>query len=168
MKTVLFILIGLIIGINAFSQKIFVVRHAEKASAEANMSSDVSLSEKGKQRAEGLRDLLADEKIQLIYSTNTIRTKSTAKPLADRLTIEVRTYGPKPDSAFIASVLASGKNVLIVAHSNTIDDVVNMIVEEQIVEGDLDESQYDNLYVITVKDNKKKVEHKKYGASSTN
>ena len=168
MKHVLFILICLVFAFNSFSQKIFVVRHAEKATAEPNMSSDVALSEKGKQRAEALREVLADEKIQVIYSTNTIRTRSTAQPLAEKLGLEIKTYGPRPDSAFIASVLALGKNVLIVGHSNTVDDVVNLIVGDKPVEGDLGESIYDNLYEITIKDKKTKLEKKKYGASVAN
>ena len=45
------------------SNTIYVVRHAEKAIAEPNMSSDVPLSEKGKERAEGLKELLKTKKI---------------------------------------------------------------------------------------------------------
>jgi broad specificity phosphatase PhoE len=168
MKRILFVIFCLSLGFNSFSQKIFVVRHAEKATAEANMSSDVALSEKGKQRAEALREVLEKENIEVIYSTNTIRTKSTAQPIADKTGLQIQTYGPRPDAAFAASVLASGKNVLIVGHSNTIDDVVNLIVGETGVEGDLDESQYDNLYVITITEKKPKLEKKKFGASSAN
>jgi broad specificity phosphatase PhoE len=168
MKRILGVIFCLALGFNSFSQKIFVVRHAEKATAEANMSSDVSLSEKGKQRAEALREVLENENIEMIYSTNTIRTKSTAQPIADKMGLQIQTYGPRPNADFAASVLASGKNVLIVGHSNTIDDVVNLIVGETKVEGDLDESQYDNLYVITVNDKKPKLEKKKFGVSTTN
>jgi len=168
MKHIFTILVCLVIGLTSFSQKIFVVRHAEKATADANMSGDVSLSEKGKRRAEALREALADETINAIYSTNTIRTKSTAQPTADKRGITIETYGPRPDSAFIASVLASGKNVLIVGHSNTIDDVVNLIMGEERIEGDLDESQYDNLFEITIKQDKKKLERKKYGETNAN
>ena len=168
MKYVLFVLLLLSAGANSFSQKIFVVRHAEKAAPDGSMGGDVALSEKGKQRAEALREALEGETIDLIYSTNTVRTKTTAQPTAEKRGLQIQTYGPRPDSAFIQSILDTGKNVLIVGHSNTIDDVVNLIMGEKSIEGDLDESQYDNLFVITLHTKKIKLEKKKYGASSAN
>ncbi len=47
------------------------------------MSSDVPLSDKGKERAEALKEVLKNKKIAYVFSTNTIRTKSTAQPTAD-------------------------------------------------------------------------------------
>ena len=57
----------------------YVVRHAEKATQEANMSSDVPLSEAGQQRAVALKEALDNKKIAYVFSTNTIRTTTTAK-----------------------------------------------------------------------------------------
>jgi phosphohistidine phosphatase SixA len=131
-----------------------VVRHAEKAAQAANMSSDVPLSTVGKQRAERLGGLLHNKKIGLIYSTNTIRTRTTAEPTANHFLLSINTYGPKPDSAFIKLLKAQKKNTLVVGHSNTIDDIVNMLCGETKVAGDLDETIYDNLYVIKRKGKK--------------
>jgi len=131
-----------------------VVRHAEKAAQAANMSSDVPLSTVGKQRAERLGGLLHDKKIGLIYYTNTIRTKTTAEPTANHFLLSINTYGPKPDSAFIKLLKSQKKNTLVVGHSNTVDDIVNMLCGETKVAGDLDETIYDNLYVIKRKGRK--------------
>jgi broad specificity phosphatase PhoE len=151
-------------ALNLSAQKIFVVRHAEKAVADPTMSSDVPLSEKGKQRAEALKELLAKENIQVIYSTNTTRTKTTGQPTADLFGITIQTYGPRPDSAFAATVRASGKNVLIIAHSNTIDEAVNLLMGETKVSGDLDEKEYNNLFVITKDGDKLDFERRNYGS----
>ena len=138
------------------SQTFYVVRHAEKATAPAGsmMSSDVPLSDAGKQRAERLGGLLHNKKIGLIYSTNTIRTKTTAEPTANFFSLPINIYGPKPDSAFISLLKSQKKNTLVVGHSNTIDDIVNMLFGETKVAGDLDETIYDNLYVIKRKGKK--------------
>lgn len=136
------------------SHTYYVVRHAEKAAAAPNMSSDVPLSEEGKLRAEKIRDQLKNEKISEIFSTNTIRTKSTAQPTADYFKKSIQIYGPRPDSAFIQLLKSKKNNVLIVGHSNTVDDVVNGLCGEKKVPGDLDDSEYNKLYIIKVKGKK--------------
>ncbi len=164
MVRILILCFGLFFGFNSFSQTIFIVRHAEKQSPGANMSSDVELSEAGKDRAEALLGLMKKEKIAVVYSTNTIRTKSTGQPTANYFGLEIQAYGPRPDSAFAAMLRASGKNTLVIAHSNTIDDVVNLIMGETKVPADLDEKIYDNLYVVRMEGDKWVFENRKYGA----
>jgi len=144
------------------SQNYYVVRHAEKAVQEANMSSDVQLSEAGKQRAEKLKEVLSNKKIGLIYSTNTIRTMSTAQPTADYFKLTIATYNPKPDSAFISLLKSKKQNTLVVGHSNTVDDIVNMLCGEKKVAGDLPETEYNNLYIIKRKGKKFTFQNDKY------
>jgi len=132
----------------------YVVRHAEKAAAGPNMSSDVPLSEEGQKRAEHIRYHLQNEKINEIFSTNTIRTKTTAQPTADYFKKDIQIYGPRPDSAFIQQLKSKKKNILIVGHSNTVDDIVNGLCGEKKVPRDLDESEYNKLFIITVKGKK--------------
>lgn len=144
------------------SQTFYVVRHAEKATAAANMSSDVPLTDAGRQRAQRLKDLMKDKKIGLIYSTNTIRTRTTAEPTANEFLININTYGPRPDSAFIKLLKSQKKNTLVVGHSNTVDDIVNMLCGEKKVPGDLDESIYDNLFVIKKKGKKFSFKNEKF------
>ncbi len=149
--------------LTACSHTYYVVRHAEKAAQGQNMSSDVPLSEAGLQRAEVLKAFLTGKKIAHIYSTNTIRAMSTAKPTADYFRITIRQYGPRPDPLFIDSLRKLKKNTLIVGHSNTVDDIVNGITGTTNVPGDLQDGEYDNLFVIYVKKRKVKFEKRKYG-----
>jgi phosphohistidine phosphatase SixA len=145
------------------SHSYFIVRHAEKATQETNMTSDVSLTEKGTQRAEALKEILRDKKIAYIFSTNTIRTRSTAQPTAEYFHLETVTYGPRPDSAFISLLRSKKKNTLIVGHSNTVDDIVNMLCGETKLAGDLPETEYDNLFIVRVKGKKYSYSAQKYG-----
>ncbi|MCL4865708.1 MAG: histidine phosphatase family protein, partial [Gemmatimonadales bacterium] len=62
---------------------IFVVRHAERASTEA----DSPLSEVGKARAERLAAMLASAGVTHAISTQFVRTKDTVAPLAARMGI---------------------------------------------------------------------------------
>lgn len=132
------------------TQTFYVVRHAEKVvpAAGSMMSTDVPLTEAGKRRAEKLKEILKDKKIGLIYSTSTIRTKATAQPTADYFSVPITIYGPMPDSAFIKLLKSKKKNTLIVGHSNTVDDIVNRLCGETKIPGDLNDPDYDNLFVI--------------------
>lgn len=140
------------------STKYFVVRHAEK---ETNtMTSDVKLSDQGRERAAALRVALADEKIQEVYSTNYIRTKSTVQPTADSKQLEVQTYQPM-DTAFFKTLRDSKRNTLIAGHSNTVDDIVNQLLGQKQM-SDLPETQYGDLFIITKKGKKFSLEVKKF------
>ena len=141
----------------------YIVRHAEKATAAPNMSSDVSLTPEGEQRALALNEILKNKKIANVYSTNTIRTKSTAQPTADHFGLTIEIYGPRPDSAFISLLKTKKKNTLVVGHSNTVDDLVNMLCGEKKVAGDLPETQYDNLFEVKRKGNRYIFTGKKFG-----
>jgi len=51
MGRIFIIVSALIFVLSSCSHSYYIVRHAEKATQEANMSSDVPLTEKGRQRA---------------------------------------------------------------------------------------------------------------------
>lgn len=144
----------------------YIVRHAEKAAQGQNMSSDVPLTEGGEQRAVALKEVLKSKHIKSIYSTSTIRTKSTAQPTADFFGLSINIYGPQPDSAFINLLNSKKENVLIVGHSNTVDDIVNMLCGELKIAGDLKDHQYDNLFIVKKKGRKFFYIPRKFGALS--
>lgn len=152
----------------------FIVRHAEKAPVEAGASqmqaSDPPLSDAGMQRAIALREELRNDNVQYIFSTNFKRTLSTAQPLNElRGATRVEEYSSKKDSmdAFIAKLKTIRKgNVLVVGHSNTIDDIANKLCGSTVVPGDLKETQYDNLFVVKRKGIKFVFSGKKYGATT--
>src|SRR5450432_2664314 len=102
----------------------YIVRHAEKATVPGNPN-DPPLSDEGRQRTTVLKEILQGEHIAYVFSTDVNRTKSTAQPVADYFGIPVLLYGPKPDTVFIERLKKLKKNILVVGHSNTVDDIVN-------------------------------------------
>jgi broad specificity phosphatase PhoE len=156
------------------SNTIYIVRHAEKETgidpATMRTYGDPPLSLAGQERALKLKEILGSKNIRHIYSTNTLRTISTAKPLKELyLNFPVHIYSNKPDSfnLFISEVKAIRKgNVLIVGHSNTVDDIVNAITGRKDVPGDLKDSDYDNLYVLKRKGNSYRFRNEKFGLRS--
>src|SRR5690348_12881169 len=95
-----FFFIALLFLVSCKTTSYYIVRHAERATT-TTMSSDVPLSAAGTQRAGALKTLLANENIQHIFSTNYVRTKSTAQPLADAIHVPVEIYDPR-DTTFIS------------------------------------------------------------------
>lgn len=154
MKSMLSIL-ALLLLLTSCSHTYYVVRHAEKAvpSPGTTMSTpnNPPLSPAGEQRAQALKATLASKKIAYIFSTNTIRTRSTADPLARLLSLEIQHYSPMPDSAFIARLKGLKRSTLVVGHSNTVDNIVNGLTNTNSIPADLQESEYDNLFVVTYK-----------------
>lgn len=141
----------------------YIVRHAEKATAAANMSSDVPLSAEGEQRARNLKALLQDKSFAAIFSTPYIRTQSTAKPLSEAEGVSIQLYSPRDTiDKFIDRVKAIKKgDVLIVGHSNTVDDLVNKMMGQSLLT-DLAETEYDNLFIVKRKGKKYTFEKRKY------
>jgi broad specificity phosphatase PhoE len=142
------LVLAIAVSITSCTHSYYIVRHAEKETSGANMSSDVALSAQGKQRAIALRDELKEKSVKAIYSTNTIRTKSTAEPLRDLLGLTIKTYGPMPDSTFISKLKSLRSNTLVVGHSNTVDDIVNGLMNKKTIPGDLHDTAYSNLFVV--------------------
>ncbi len=142
------LLLSISLLLTACSRTYYVVRHAEKAAPGPDMNKDVPLTPAGEQRALALRDSLRDKKIGYIFSTNTVRTKSTAAPLATELGLPTTLYDAKPDTNFIRMLMKLKKNALVVGHSNTVDDIVNGLCLKNKIITDLKDNEYDKLYVI--------------------
>jgi phosphohistidine phosphatase SixA len=161
----------LLIFTSCGSVKYYVVRHAEKATPSDGMTmntpNDPPLSAAGRARAIELREALRGKGILYIFSTNTIRTISTAQPFNElRGATEMELYNTRDSLDFLIEKLKGIKkgNSLIVGHSNTVDDIVNKLVGEKKIPGDLPDSEYDNLYIVTKKGKHYKFENKTYGA----
>jgi len=153
------------------SQSIYIVRHAEKQQAGTGVmmvdAGDPPLSEAGRERALALRDSLRDKGITHIFSTRYIRTIQTAKPLSEvNGNLPIQLYSAKLDSmdAFINQLKSIRRgNILIVGHSNTIDDLANKLCGTTVVAGDLEDKMYDNLFEIIRKRDRYLFKGRKYG-----
>jgi len=152
-----------VLYLSSCSYNYYIVRHAEKLTPAANMTSDVDLTPEGKQRATELARILKTKKVAYVYSTSTIRTLSTAAPTADFFGVEIRIYGPRPDEKFITELKSLKKNTLIVGHSNTVDDIVNMLCGEIKIPADLQDWEYSNLFVVNRKGKKVRFNIMQYG-----
>ena len=150
------------------SQKIYVVRHGERAGPADSLGrmapNDPPLSEAGKVRALVLRDDLRNKHIRHIFSTKTVRTLSTAEPLSEAIHVSVDVY-LNADS-LVQAVLRLKGNTLIVGHSNTVNVLVNKLAGTTVLAGPLGDNEYDNLYVIRMKGKKPHVQRLKFGYPS--
>ena len=123
---------------------VVLVRHAEKSGS----SGDVPLTKVGKQRAAALADLLVDAGIEAVYSTDTIRTRETARPVAKKLGLELRLYDGSKLEELAAELRGSNRRVLVVGHSNTTPELVELLGGEP--GRPYTEDEYDRLYVLTL------------------
>lgn len=134
-----------------------LVRHAEKDTSQAGstmMQADPSLTKQGLLRAEKLITVLKKYSIDSIFSTNFIRTISTASPIAKKLGLEINTYDHKKLQNFATQILsASGKTILVIGHSNTTPTLANLLIKEKKYEP-LDESVYNKIVIVTIKNGK--------------
>lgn len=159
---VFFLIVSIVLTSHA--QTYYIVRHAEKMATDSAsmMNSDPPLSDAGKDRATTLKEVLKKKDIRYIFSTNTLRTRATAEPLSESKHIPIQTYGPKPDSSFIRRLKGLNGNVLIVGHSNTVDDIVNGLCGKLLL-NDLPDAAYDNLFIVTNNNGQYELKQEKYG-----
>jgi phosphohistidine phosphatase SixA len=140
---------ALLLGQLAVAQQnartIFLVRHAEKASAAA----DAPLSAEGQKRAECLAATLKDAGIKQIYVTDVTRTQQTAAPLAKALKIKPTILPAKDSNGLIKNLLyTGGGNILVVGHSDTIPFVIARMHGGTVPP--IGENEYDRMFVMTI------------------
>jgi len=135
----------------AAQSTVFVVRHAERADAGSSgggmMASDPELSDAGRARAAALAALLKSANVTAIFATEYKRTQQTAAPLARALGIQVTTVGAPATAKLPEMIRSAGGNVLIVGHSNTVPAILKALGIATPVT--IDDSEYDNLFVVT-------------------
>lgn len=129
-------------------RRVFIVRHAEKQ-LDTN-DNDPPLSNAGNARAQNLARWLAAVPLRAILVSDTIRSRSTAAPIAAALGREVTVVDPQ-DAASLANRIAQETDwtdVLVVGHSNTIPPLVRALgIETEIAIAD---DAYDRLFVVRI------------------
>lgn len=138
--------VGLLRAQQSESESVVVlVRHAERA---GDSASDPDLTARGQERAEALARMLADVGITRIHSTDTRRTRQTARPLADALGLEIESWNARDLGAMAETLLAQPGRHLVVGHSNTTDELAVALGGES--HGSIVEAwEYDRLYFLT-------------------
>ena len=141
---------------------IILVRHAEKGGEVSDR--DPELSEAGRQRAAELARVLGDANITAIYSTPFIRTEKTAVPLAEKLGLEI-TITPITRTFIqdLAKTLRSqhaGETVLVVGHSNSVPQTITAL---GVPLENLEEHEYDWLFVVTLVDGRASLTKLRFG-----
>ena len=150
---------------------VFLVRHAERADAPRE---DPPLLETGTARAQSLARILGKSGIKAIYTSQYLRTKATAEPLAKQLgitsvAISLKTTAANPRQVAPESIQEitdkiyqrPGENALVIGHSNSVPDVIKALGGD--VVPTIDEKEFDDLFVVTVyAKGKARVTHLKY------
>lgn len=128
---------------------VIVVRHAEKASNER----DPALSDKGQVRANALAHVLGHTPVDAIYTTQYLRTRQTAEPLAAARNLKA--VALEATDTHITELAARvreshrGDTVVIVGHSNTVPPILEALGASE--PPAMTDEQYDLLYILTIR-----------------
>lgn len=139
---------------------VIVVRHAEVAAP----TTDPPLSEAGIERAQTLASMLAASGVKTIYVTEFARTRQTAQPLAAQLKLKPARIDAAKTAALIDAVRSGGAGpVLIVAHSNTIPDIIAALGGPRIA---IAATEYDGMFVLSLSAEGTSLVRLRYGRES--
>ncbi len=105
----------------------YFIRHAEKDKSSPE-NRNPKLSKKGQLRALNWAYFFREIPLVTIYSTNYIRTITTAEPVAGDKNLPITIYNPKEVDINSFKKKNYGKSVLMVGHSNTTPEFVNAIL----------------------------------------
>jgi 2,3-bisphosphoglycerate-dependent phosphoglycerate mutase len=133
---------------------VFVVRHAEKVDA----STDAELDGAGRERARLLRDMLRDLSIETIYASKYRRTQQTVAPVAESRDLAVTIHETAAIDSLAGALRDAARDsvdryVLVSGHSNTVIAWLEALGIAEVTE--LLDHEYDNLFVVTLGDNRK-------------
>ena len=144
---------------------VILVRHAEKQLQPDNPDPD--LTDAGNARARELARMLAGSSINAIYATQYKRTQQTVKPLAEQTGTSVTVLNSNQSDQLVKQILTDhrGQTVFISGHNNSVPAIISTLSGESYPV--IPESEYDNLYVVTVyRFGKAKILKLKYGSQS--
>ena len=122
-----------------------IVRHAEKA---ATGGKDPDLSSAGRVRADALAGMLKDAGITTIFTSEFKRTQETAAPLAKVSGVTPTIVPAKDVPALISKLHELKANALVVAHGDTIPDIVKALGIDLPIQ--IPDADYSELFVVTL------------------
>jgi phosphohistidine phosphatase SixA len=150
--------------LNQPATTVILIRHAEKNIEPDNPDPD--LSPAGQARAQELVRMFGNAGIGAVYATQYKRTQQTVKPLADQVGVAVTQVESKKTPDLIAQIRGrnAGQVVFIAGHNNSVPEIIAALGGPQLPT--IPETEYDNLYILTVQgDGSAKLLKLKYGSS---
>ncbi|MBO0933347.1 SixA phosphatase family protein [Fibrella aquatilis] len=133
----------LLLMVNCSTRTYYIVRHADRVpNADA-------ITPAGVTRTRVLADSLKSKGIQRIFSTNTLRTRQTAQPLSEVISVPITLYGADTLAGF-ANFLKTQPNSLVVGHSNTILETARALGATPTATT-IGDQEFDRLLIVTRK-----------------
>lgn len=126
----------------------YFIRHAEKDRTDPE-NSDPELSQRGLGRAMHWAEILKDVDINAIYTTDYKRTTMTAAPLSIKKDLSLQYYNLEDVNIEQFKIDNLDKNVLVVGHSNTIPEFVNILIENNKY-SQMDDTDNGSLYIVQI------------------
>ena len=143
----------------AFGQNrktIILVRHAEKDISATADKVNPPLTSAGRERAERLVKTIKRYKPGAVYSSDFIRTRDTAAPVAAWRKKQVQIYDPKLLGDLVSKILESKtKRHIVVGHNTTTPALANLFIKVDKYRA-LPESDYTKIWIIKIRDGKLK------------
>ena len=134
---------------------LYLVRHAEK-DLSADDPKDPALTDCGEQRAESLASFLSSVELDAVYTTDYLRTRNTAQPVARDKQIEMKIYDPKSMEDFARLLIERKENALIVGHSNSTPNLAGLLLDQELEP--IDESIHDRIYQVIISNGKARLQ----------
>lgn len=131
---------------------IIIVRHAERSTV---MSTDAPLSAAGMARAKVLAHMLKDAKISRIFTTEVLRARQTAEPLAAQLHLTPVVIPQSDTDALLSQLRQLGENdtVLVVGGTSSVPLIVERLGAGPAAP--MPDSEYDRMTVLVTEANGK-------------
>lgn len=131
---------------------VILVRHAEK-DLSVKQDDNTPLSTEGASRAQRLRELLVDSGVSVIYTTKTVRTRTTGAPLAEQLKLTMLELETKEAPESVAQKLRAhaGATILVVGHSNTTPALIRALGIPNAPE--IADDDFGNVFIVTLGEN---------------
>ena len=101
---------------------IYVMRHLHTPQG----AKDPDLTDEGRRYAQLVAETLRRDPPNVIYVSTTKRAQQTAGPLARNLKLTPKTYNSADTPGLVASALQEPGTVLIVGHSNTVPEIIEL------------------------------------------
>ena len=121
-----------------------LVRHAERSPGEG----DVPISASGRERAHALARLLRDTDITTVITSQMMRTKETAGPLAQAKGLTPEVLPADKLDAVVEKIRGlRGQTVLVVHHSNTVPVLVEKLGAATTP---IRDDEFDRLVIVTL------------------